>query len=305
MRSPATCNNSNIMPSAPIFIGRDRLILPADYTPTADVCIIGRGKTVHEHPGNAKLNALVDANIAAYQSAATKGLKSAILWNILTELRNESKDNLGFVKKDPETGRWCAVDNINARINIAQAFRDRLSYSYKSSKQRKSIKRKRDLALLDMQEDYLLNDTIRASRVIMENQKYDEHRSHKRTCLAQPMTNIIPSSMPMIDVSIGRINRSMGMGKLRDISQAATMVTCSVSPKYFDTFTPKTDSSTGDALAKLLKELEATIEASEDPFEPKPIAFVEQPKPVAAPSYLEKREDMFEPLPFASSSIPP
>jgi hypothetical protein len=302
------------MPSAPSFTGGDRLILPADYTPTADVCIIGRGKTVREHPGNVKFNALIDSNIVAYQSAVTKGLKSAILWNILTEARKESKDSLGFVKKDPETGRWCAVDDANARINIAQAFRDRLSYSYKSSKRHKSIKRKHNMGFIDIQEDFLLNEKILASLVNMENHQYDRHGSNKRMCLVQTMANTMPSSMPKIDASVGRINSSMEMGKLRDILQGATRVTCSVSSKDLEAFTPKNEAPTSDALAKLLKELEANTETSEDPFEPKPIAavVVEEPKPTAAPSsyhlipfmasssYLEKHEDMFEPLPFVS-----
>lgn len=130
------------------FNGRDRLVLPSNYTPTDDVVIIGRGKKVRASPGNQKFYALIDNHLTAYQNAATKGLKSTLLWNILTTVRGSSTNGFGFVKK--EGANWIAVDDACARINIAQAFRDRLSHSYRSSKQHKSIKRKVDLGQIPL-----------------------------------------------------------------------------------------------------------------------------------------------------------
>ncbi|CAB9511237.1 Nitrilase family, member 2 [Seminavis robusta] len=322
------------MPSAPIFTGRERLMLPEDYRPGDDVVIIGRGKKVFQHPGNIRFREIVDSYLEAYKGAATKGLKSSILWNILTTMRNTSKDNLGFVKKDAETGLWCAVDDANARINIAQAFRDRLSNSYRSSKQHKSIKRKVDLGLIGsdsseritFEQDFLLDENILASLVNVDAKKfYHQVEPNKRICLRN--SNSVPSSMPKIESSFGRVQRktSMSMGHLRDILDTASKVTFSSDEQVHEPKAPFPSMSTDNksnrtpctesSLSTLLKQFEASIDccSEENPFEPKPIAVVKEQPPVVVSSSTDvvmtpmmamlksQQQDMFEPDESTSS----
>jgi len=120
-------------------------MLPDNYTPGPDVVIIGRGKVVLEHPGNICFRALIDSTLEEYSAANTKSLKSKILYRILNQVRTNSVNEIGFVKQDKKSGSWQAIEDAAARICIAQAFRDRLSKHYKSSKENKSIKRKVEL----------------------------------------------------------------------------------------------------------------------------------------------------------------
>lgn len=112
-----------------------------------DVVIIGRGKLVQHHPANIRYRAIIQSQLHAYSNAETKGLKSSILRRILNDVRNNSANNLGFVKRDTATGRWCVVHDDSARINIAQAFRDGLHSEYKSSKKHKQQKRNEELGI--------------------------------------------------------------------------------------------------------------------------------------------------------------
>ena len=112
-----------------------------------DVVIIGRGKLVQHHPANIRYRAVIQSQLHAYSNAETKGLKSSILRRVLNDVRKNSANNLGFVKRDTATGRWCVVNDESARINIAQAFRDGLHFDYKSSKKHKQQKRNDELGI--------------------------------------------------------------------------------------------------------------------------------------------------------------
>lgn len=283
-----------MMPKANIFNGRDKLVLPSTYTPTNDVVIIGRGKKIREHIGNQQFYEIVDANLIAYQNAATKGLKSSILWNILTQVRTNSQHGYGFVKK--EGGFWCAVDDSCARINIAQAFRDRLSYTYKSSKQHKSVKRKYDLGLLPapqdqqiLEHDSLLNEGILANMVKFDLQ---QERPSKRVCLPTPATSSTTTTT------------TGSLDQIRSILQCATQIT-------FDDEEPVKPQVQEDVFSSLFQKF-GSVDTSENPFEPKPIEQTQPVKdtsssslfPMTASSCImdtTTKKQVFEPLPFAAA----
>lgn len=64
-----------------------------------------------------------------------------MIYQMLHQLKKKSPETGGFVKQDPKTKRWYAVLGSAARTTTAQAFRDALSPSYKSSKQFKKHRR--------------------------------------------------------------------------------------------------------------------------------------------------------------------
>lgn len=109
--------------------------LPKDWVPNKDVVVIGRGKKVHAHAGNQKLRDLVQVEVEAYANAKNRAAKSTIIIRVFRAVRADS--DIGFVKKDPKTQRYFAVEDTAAKITIAQYFRDALADGYKSSKQYK------------------------------------------------------------------------------------------------------------------------------------------------------------------------
>jgi hypothetical protein len=98
---------------------------------------IGRGKTVNAHPGNHKLRAIVETEVAAYSKAKNRAAKTNIIAGIFRAIRADS--HIGFVKRDPCTKKFFAVEDTTAKITIAQYFRDALAdqEGYKSSKRYK------------------------------------------------------------------------------------------------------------------------------------------------------------------------
>lgn len=93
------------------------------------------------HSGNERFRELIYSEIKAYAAAENKTAKSAIIFRVLQEVKNGSPETGGFVKQDSKTKRWFAVEDATGRTTTAQAFRDALSSSYKSSKQFKQQRR--------------------------------------------------------------------------------------------------------------------------------------------------------------------
>jgi len=264
-----TNNNSSSMPSF-TFNGREKLQLPLDYTPTDDVFIIGRGKKVHNHPGNQQFRALIDATLPAYQQAPTKGLKSTLLWQVLTQVRRNTINGLGLVKK--ESGRWQALDDAGARINIAQAFRDRLSADYRSSKQHKSTKRKVELGLPVAEEELRVNKEIYQQLMSKRSNSIIQERPAKRTCLTSSDHSSLIEEMSM-----------------NDLRHLLTSARSSALPTtFFPTFLTE-DKVKKDSSSKTFERLFhkfGGVDVSENPFEPNPIAAVVKPDPAVFESLL-------------------
>ncbi|CAB9515625.1 Nitrilase family, member 2 [Seminavis robusta] len=115
-----------------------RNYLPSDYQVGPHDCIIGRGKKCTQNPGNRRFRAIIEATLDAYSNAPTKGTKSEIIMQVLSQVRADN--GVGFVKP-AAGGRFVLVEEASCRIAIAQAFRDALSGTYKSSKKHKAIRR--------------------------------------------------------------------------------------------------------------------------------------------------------------------
>lgn len=55
---------------------------------------------------------------------ASRSMKSSVIIRVVARIREKSAGGYGFVKRDPQTGRWMALEDIAARTTVGQGFRD-------------------------------------------------------------------------------------------------------------------------------------------------------------------------------------
>ena len=125
--------NDNMLSSTPVT-------LPKNFVPREQHVVVGRGRQVHMLPGNVKFSALVQRLAPEYKDASGKAEKGNILSRIINDIYDAAPD-AGFVRKDPRSGEWELVCEALARQTVAQAMRNALHTSYRSSKQFKSKRR--------------------------------------------------------------------------------------------------------------------------------------------------------------------
>lgn len=110
-------------------------LLPETFVPSVNEVIIGRGQRVVNHPGNHRFRDLIESHQIAYSTANSRNQKTTTILTIVQEISG------GFVKLQSRTKRWYKVEDSTARSTVAQALRDGLSGTYRSSKQFKRTKR--------------------------------------------------------------------------------------------------------------------------------------------------------------------
>ena len=117
-------------------------MMPQNFEPGPYEVLIGRGRTCTNHWGNQRFRGMVRDELAAYTAVTDcKRSKSVIIGRILGDIQKHSP-HAGFVKKDADTGRWLSLTAAASRVAIAQAFRDALANTYRSSKHSKQVKRR-------------------------------------------------------------------------------------------------------------------------------------------------------------------
>jgi len=178
-----------------------------------DVVIIGRGKSIQHHPANIRDRKLIQAHLADYSNAETKGLKSKILRKVLNDVRNSSANSLGFVKRDTITGRWFAVNDNSARISIAQAFRDGLQSDYRSSKANKAQTRSNVTQVPDISFPVASNvSTVPAHSAhplyVPHTEVQNELQQNMYMALNNPFETAMPRFFPQEDSSRKRARNS-------------------------------------------------------------------------------------------------
>jgi len=120
-------------------------LLPEGYGPGEHDVLCGRGRKCFNHAGNVKFRAIVQSFLPQYSKAVAKLEKSYILSDVVEQVRKNSGVG-GFIKKDPDSGRWYEVGDFLAREKTSQAFRDVLHDKYKSSNTAKKKRRQEEQA---------------------------------------------------------------------------------------------------------------------------------------------------------------
>lgn len=89
--------------------------------------LFGRGKTVVDHPGNAKFRRLVDVYMRKYEEA--ERLEKTCIAEAIVQMIMETDGR--FLKKEPGSD-WQEVDGPAARKKVAHAFRNRRKLQFPS-----------------------------------------------------------------------------------------------------------------------------------------------------------------------------
>ena len=272
-----------------------RNFLPLSFVPHDTDVLIGRGRRVVNHPGNKTFRALVQGNLAAYSLAETKSKKSNIIVGIFQALKTASRETSGFVKFHSATKRWYVVDDANARISIAQAFRDSLSFEYKSSKQYKQQKRQEERGELPV-------STIPLSGLMMTSTLNNAQENSAGMSLntsslfadqfGQAPAPPPPSLIPQVSIEQSSLmqqqqrffpTNAAHLNRLTDILETASHVVQDEGDDFFgaqsDTMLQKPQEA--DFFSSLYSAFGATakVDPCVDPFEPTPMAFASDEQP--------------------------
>jgi hypothetical protein len=107
------------------------IVLPA----LADI-LLGKGKPIQQHKGNAHLHHLVDSNVPLYEGYSNNEDKA-----VLTQrLAGEAKAIGGRFLKQDEKGVWMEVDDNTARTKVSKLFRARRKMVLDKIARKESIK---------------------------------------------------------------------------------------------------------------------------------------------------------------------
>lgn len=195
---------------------------------------------------------------------------------VLTTVKDGSAEDVGgFVKQDSKTKRWYAMEESSARTSTAQAFRDALSGTYRSSKQFKQQRRWN-----------LIGDTP-ISGGISENQGTDSateagtctrpEDQGRSTAVDQPQvmaTSVLSRSGSPPDLQLdanteglgGILHSALGVIDEGLFYDTSSLLFDGVMPNYTASIVTR-----GEDLSVLLDQYENQVEMTENPYEPTPL----------------------------------
>jgi hypothetical protein len=243
--SMTTTDNSSIEWTHPSLVPA---FLPESYQPTAQEVVIGRGRKIQQHEGNIMLRAIVISKANEYVASTDKTFKSNVITSIGCQVRATSKFG-GFVKKDPSRDQWFVVPESCVRATIAQAFRDCLSPSYKSSKLSKQRRR------------WIAKET--PTSVGRKQESAMPSSDLSLSCSGMPLSSFPP-------ITVVTLQRDAALQYHNDKS------VFSVTPTSMCYPFPATSSSTTSAILQrcmdILDEDDSELLLDQSPYEPTPLA---------------------------------
>jgi hypothetical protein len=246
-------------------------LLDEDFTPGPFDYVIGRGKQVKESPGNLHLCDMIRAISKEYTSG-DKAAKSNLLSQLVAQVYEKSTMG-GFVKKDPETGRWFAVEDALARTSAAQAVRDCLHDNYKSSRQFKQQRRQKAKTVTKTTK----TSPTTSSNTLETNEMPALTFTAPSVSLSAPsLTGTAMPSLPSLPFTVNCLPRSVSLyDDMQPMPpQQPRMTNWQAQPAMLKT-TTNTDSNAiahHDLFAMLASAFPTRPDVQENPFEPVPIA---------------------------------
>ena len=102
-------------------------ILPYGFVPAETQVICGRS-SMWQHSGNTWCRQLVEAELTKYHAAGlSRKDKTELVTCVVTQVRGRNRDRVGFVKRDPQSGRWYKLSTNQARRKVLEILQDMLS----------------------------------------------------------------------------------------------------------------------------------------------------------------------------------
>ena len=160
-------------------------MMPENFEPSPYEVLIGRGRRCTDHWGNQRFRKMVRDELPAYTAVTDcKRSKSVIIGRILADIQQHSPD-AGFVKKDAGTGRWLSLTAAASRVAIAQAFRDALADTYRSSKHSKQVKRRVERTVLQEKSRERKGNVFAFDELDLEPLPLDQEDERSKTDIEQ------------------------------------------------------------------------------------------------------------------------
>lgn len=100
--------------------------LPQDYKPSSSDIMCGRGVEIFQHPANIFFREIVMRYLPSYEAASSKREKSAVVQDIIQDVRSHSPDGVSsqFIRKDTAIDIWLVLNSVAVRQKVGQTLRE-------------------------------------------------------------------------------------------------------------------------------------------------------------------------------------
>jgi hypothetical protein len=121
---------ANVAPPSIVRQNQKRRDFPADYEPGGTDVLCGRGKSNWNHEGNVNFRDFIRQNVTRYVEAPTKNDKTAIVVQLVDEMRQRG---CHFLRQD-SAGTWYDIGDAQARDKVGHGLRDQVTAMNRQNK---------------------------------------------------------------------------------------------------------------------------------------------------------------------------